>query len=95
MSADELYGVFFEDGDNTYLAGMFGARSEAEDYCERADQDRYEREVERGEMAEEDYETIYYIRDVHPEWMDRFPGAWDQLERGGAVLVSEVGDTGS
>jgi hypothetical protein len=26
---------------------------------------------------------------VHPEWMDRFPGAWDQLERGDAVLVSE------
>jgi hypothetical protein len=95
MSAEALYGVFFEDAGNTYLAGIFEASGEADDYRERADQDRYEREVERGEMAEEDYETIYYIRDVHPEWMDRFPGAWDQLERGGAVLVSEVGDTGS
>jgi hypothetical protein len=89
MSAEALYGVFFEDGGNTYLAGIFEARGEAESYTEREEKDRYEREVERGELAEEDYERIYYIRDVHPEWMDRFPGSWDQLERGDAVLVSE------
>jgi hypothetical protein len=89
MSAEALYGVFFEDGGNTYLAGIFEARGEADDYRERADQDRYEREVERGELAEEDYEEIYSVDAVHPEWMDRFPGAWDQLERGDSVLVSE------
>jgi hypothetical protein len=47
------------------------------------------REVENGEIAEENYEEIYSVDAVHPEWMDRFPGAWDQLERGDAVLVSE------
>jgi hypothetical protein len=79
MSTDALYGVFFEDGGNTYLAAVFGARGEAESYAER--------EVENGEMAEEDFEKIYAIDAVHPEWMDRFPGAWDQLERGEPVIV--------
>jgi hypothetical protein len=89
MSAEALYGVFFEDGGNTYLAGIFEARGEAESHAEREEQDRYEREVARGELAEENYEEIYSVDAVHPEWMDRFPGAWDQLKRGDAVLVSE------
>jgi hypothetical protein len=89
MSAEALYGVFFEDGGNTYLAAIFAARGEAESYAERGEEDRFVREVENGEMAEEDFEEIYSVDAVHPEWMDRFPGAWDQLKRGDAVLVSE------
>jgi hypothetical protein len=89
MSAEALYGVFFEDGGNTYLAGIFEARGEAESYAEREEEDRFVREVENGEIAEENYEEIYSVDAVHPEWMDRFPGAWDQLNRGDSVLVSE------
>jgi hypothetical protein len=89
MSMEALYGVFFEDGGNTYLAAIFAARGEAESYAERGEEDRFVREVENGEMAEEDFEEIYSVDAVHPEWMDRFPGAWDQLNRGDAVLVSE------
>jgi hypothetical protein len=89
MSMEALYGVFFEDGGNTYLAAIFAARGEAESYAERGEEDRFVREVENGEMAEEDFEEIYSVDAVHPEWMDRFPGAWDQLKRGDAVLVSE------
>jgi peptide methionine sulfoxide reductase MsrA len=89
MSAEALYGVFFEDGGNTYLAAIFAARGEAESYAEREEEDRFVREVENGEIAEEDYEEIYSVEEVHPEWLDRFPGAWDQLNRGDSVLVSE------
>ena len=89
MSAEALYGVFFEDGGDTYLAAILAARGEAASYMQSAEEEHYHREVELGDMAEEDYEEIYYIEALHPEWMDRFPGAWDQLERGDAVLVSE------
>jgi hypothetical protein len=89
MSAEALYGVFFKDGGDTYLAAILAARGEAASYMQSAEEENYHREVDLGDVAEEDYEEIYYIEAVHPEWMDRFPGAWGQLERGVAVLVSE------
>jgi hypothetical protein len=84
--SEELYGVVFEDGGDTYLVAVFDVRSEAEREVERLEEDRYVREVEGGEVSESEYEPLYEVEQFDREVLD--DSVFDQLERGLTVRIS-------
>jgi hypothetical protein len=86
MMSEELYGVVFDDGGDTYLVALFDERSEAEVEMERLEEDRYVREVEGGEVSESDYEPIYEVVEIEREVLD--DSVFDRLERGLTVRIS-------
>jgi hypothetical protein len=86
MMSEELYGVVFDDGGDTYLVAVFDVRSEAEREMERLEEDRYVREVEGEEVSESEYEPIYEVLEIDREALD--DSVFDQLERGLTVRIS-------
>jgi hypothetical protein len=86
MMSDELYGVVFDEGGDTYLVALFDVRNEAETEKERLEDDRYVREVEGGEVSESDYEPIYEVEEFDREVLD--DSVFDQLQRGLTVRMS-------
>jgi hypothetical protein len=86
MMSEELYGVVFEEGGDTYLVAVFDVMSEAEREMERMEEDRYVREVEGGELAQSDYEPIYDVVELDREALD--DAVFDRLERGLTARIS-------
>jgi hypothetical protein len=86
MMSEELYGVVFEEGGDTYLVAVFDVMSEAEREMERMEEDRYVREGESGELAESDYEPIYDVVELDREALD--DAVFDRLERGLTARIS-------
>jgi hypothetical protein len=86
MMSEELYGVVFEEGGDTYLVAVFDVMSEAEREMERMEEDRYLREVESGELAQSDYEPIYDVVELDREALD--DAVFDRLERGLTARIS-------
>jgi hypothetical protein len=86
MMSEELYGVVFEEGGDTYLVAVFDVLSEAEREVERLEEDRYVREVEGGEVTESDYEPIHEIVEIDRAALD--DSDFDRLERGLTVRIS-------
>jgi hypothetical protein len=86
MMSEELYGVVFEEGGDTYLVAVFDVMSEAEREMERMEEDRYLREVEGGELAQSDYEPIYDVVELDREALD--DAVFDRLERGLTARIS-------
>jgi hypothetical protein len=86
MMSQELYGVVFEEGGDTYLVAIFDRMSEAEREVERLEEDRYVREVESGELADSDYKPMYEILEIDREGLD--DSVFDRLERGLTVRIS-------
>ena len=79
--SEQVYGVCFNDGGDTYLVAVFDAMSEAEREVESMDEERAEGRGEGGD------EPIYEVVELERETVED-DDVQDQLERGFAVRIS-------